>query len=224
LSRAAGALPLASIPARSYLWKMRRAATPSIGLSASSEAPGSGYLTGQLLIAMPQMRDIRFHKSVIYICAHTPDGAMGLVINKTLDSLTVPELMEHLSVETDHELKPTKVHFGGPVETARGFVLHSCDYVEEGTLVVGHDLALTATLDILRAIGHGQGPRQTMLALGYAGWGPGQLDIEIQANSWLHAPADESFVFDSIHDTKWERAIARLGIDARMLSIESGHA
>jgi putative transcriptional regulator len=203
---------------------MRRVAIPSTIIPASPEAPGTGYLTGQLLIAMPQMRDIRFHKSVIYICAHTPDGAMGLVINKTLDSLTVPELMEHLSVDTESELKPTKVHFGGPVETARGFVLHSCDYVEEGTLVVGHDLALTATLDILRAIGRGSGPRQTMLALGYAGWGPGQLDIEIQANSWLHAPADEAIVFDPVHDTKWERAIGRLGIDARMLSTEAGHA
>jgi putative transcriptional regulator len=184
----------------------------------------SGYLTGQLLIAMPQMRDIRFQKAVLYICAHTEEAAMGLVINKVLDSLTMPELMAHLEVPTERPLPADKVHFGGPVETARGFVLHSCDYVDEGTLIVGHGLALTATLDILRAIGRGEGPRQCLLALGYAGWGPGQLDAEIQANSWLHAPADESIVFDQQHDTKWERAIARLGVDARMLSTEAGHA
>ncbi len=149
---------------------------------------------------------------------------MALVINKVLDSLTVPELMEHLSVPAEQAIKPNRVHFGGPVETARGFVLHSCDYREENTLIVGHGVALTATLDILKAIGRGGGPQQTLLALGYAGWGPGQLDAEIQANSWLNAPADESIVFDGDDDTKWERAIARLGVDASMLSIEAGHA
>jgi putative transcriptional regulator len=184
----------------------------------------SGYLAGQLLIAMPQMRDIRFHHAVLYICAHNADGAMGLMVNKVLDSLTLPELMEHLSVPTEAPLAPEKVHFGGPVETARGFVLHSADYVEENSLMVGQGLALTATLDILRAIGRGEGPRKILLALGYAGWGPGQLDAEIQANSWLHVPADESIVFDAANDTKWERAIGRLGIDASMLSSEAGHA
>ena len=188
------------------------------------KGPGNGYLTGQLLIAMPQMQDARFHKSVLYICAHTAEGAMGLVINKVLDSLTLPELMAHLEVPTETPMKPEKIHFGGPVETARGFVLHSSDYTDEGTLVVGNGLALTATLDILRAIGRGEGPRQTLLALGYAGWGPGQLDAEIQANSWLSVPADEAIVFDLHNDTKWERAIARLGIDAGMLSSEAGHA
>jgi putative transcriptional regulator len=116
------------------------------------------------------------------------------------------------------------VHFGGPVETTRGFVLHSDDYVDEGTQVIGNGLALTATLDILRAIGRGEGPRQILLALGYAGWGPGQLDAEIQANSWLSVSADEQIVFDPEHGTKWERAIGRLGFDAGMLSSEAGHA
>jgi putative transcriptional regulator len=186
--------------------------------------PLPGYLTGQLLIAMPQMRDSRFHRSVLYICAHSEDGAMGLVINKVLDSLTLPELMAHLEVPTEAPLTPEKIHFGGPVETARGFVLHSDDYVDDGTQIIGRGLALTATLDILRAIGRGEGPRRTLLALGYAGWGPGQLDAEIQANSWLSVPADDAIVFDQQINTKWERAIGRLGIDAGMLSGEAGHA
>jgi putative transcriptional regulator len=184
----------------------------------------SGYLTGQLLIAMPQMRDIRFQKAVLYICAHTEEAAMGLVINKVLDSLTMPELMAHLEVPTERPLPADKVHFGGPVETARGFVLHSCDYVDEGTLIVGHGLALTATLDILRAIGRGEGPRRNLLALGYAGWAPGQLDAEIQANGWLSADADAEFVFDPDLEGKWNRALDRLGIDLSMLSSAAGHA
>jgi putative transcriptional regulator len=194
--------------------------------SAESDrrASKTGYLTGQLLIAMPQMRDSRFTRAVVYLCAHNPDGAMGIVINKVLDNLTLPELMEHLSVPTPIELPPGKVHFGGPVETARGFVLHSCDYVESGTVVIGHGLALTATIEILKAIGRGDGPRQNLLALGYAGWGPGQLDAEIQANSWLSAPADEAIVFDGEVDSKWQRAIGRLGIDITLLSGEAGHA
>lgn len=202
---------------------MKRPASSSRSTKPESES-GLGYLTGQLLIAMPQMQDSRFHKTVLYICRHTSDGAMGLVINKVLDSLTVPELMEHLEVPTELEMSPEKIHFGGPVETARGFVLHSADYSDEGTIEVGNGMALTATLDILRAIGRGEGPRRTLLALGYAGWGPGQLDAEIQANSWLNVPADETIVFDRQNDTKWERAIGRLGIDASMLSSEAGHA
>jgi putative transcriptional regulator len=202
---------------------MKRTTTPRTS-GKGRKGPGTGYLTGQLLIAMPQMQDARFRKSVLYICAHTEDGAMGLVINKVLDSLTIPELMAHLEVPTETPLEPEKIHFGGPVETARGFVLHSVDYSDEGTLIVGDGLALTATLDILRAIGRGEGPRQTLLALGYAGWGPGQLDAEIQANSWLNVSADETIVFDVENDTKWERAIGRLGIDAGMLSSEAGHA
>ena len=203
---------------------IHKASSRSTDQDKDKKRPGLGYLTGQLLIAMPQMQDARFHKSVLYICAHTSDGAMGLVINKVLDSLTLPELMEHLEVPTETPMKPDKIHFGGPVETARGFVLHSADYTDEGTLIVGNGLALTATLDILRAIGRGEGPRQTLLALGYAGWGPGQLDAKIQANSWLSVPADEAIVFDLQNDTKWERAIGRLGIDAGMLSSEAGHA
>ena len=202
---------------------MKRTATSSTN-GRRGKAAGTGYLPGHLLIAMPQMTDARFHKSVVYICAHSVDGAMGLVVNKVLDSLTVPELMAHLEVPAETRLNPGQIHFGGPVETARGFVLHSPDYADDGTRIVGDGLALTATLDILRAIGRGEGPRQTLLALGYANWGPGQLDAEIQANSWLSVPADETIVFDLPNDTKWQRAIGCLGIDAGMLSSEAGHA
>ncbi|HLY57314.1 MAG TPA: YqgE/AlgH family protein [Stellaceae bacterium] len=184
----------------------------------------SRYMTGKLLIAMPGMRDIRFNRSVVYICAHSAEGAMGLVVNKTLDSLTLPELMSHLKIPAGMDANPGKVHFGGPVETARGFVLHSSDYVEDATMVIGDEFALTATLDVLRAIGRGKGPRQALLALGYASWSPGQLDSEIQANVWLQGPANGGIVFDPDDDSKWDRAIADLGIDARMLSSEAGHA
>ena len=193
-------------------------------ISSDKKPAGTGYLTGQLLIAMPQMQDARFHKSVLYICAHTSDGAMGLVINKVLDSLTLPELMEHLEVPTETEMPPEKIHFGGPVETARGFVLHSADYTDEGTLIVGDGLALTATLDILRAIGRGDGPRQRFFALGYAGWGPGQLENEIQGNGWLHCDADPELVFGGDVDEKYARALRKIGIDPGMLSNDAGHA
>src|SRR5215471_11418017 len=150
-------------------------------------------LTGHLLVAMPQMLDQRFARSVVYISAN---GAVG----------------------------SRPVHFGGPVEGGRGFVLHSADYNEEATLLVDDNIALTATLDVLRAIGQGQGPRRNLFALGYAGWAPGQLDAEIQANGWLSVPADDAIVFGSDHDRKWERALAKLGIDLTMLSSEAGHA
>lgn len=182
------------------------------------------YLTGQLLIAMPSMADPRFARTVIYLCAHSDEGAMGLVVNKPLPSITFPELLEQLGIDSGEEVDKLRVHFGGPVESGRGFVLHSADFVREGTMVVDNGVALTATIDILRAIAAGQGPRHHLLALGYAGWGPGQLDAEIQANGWLHAPADTAILFDPDLSTKWERAIAKLGITPAMLSAEAGHA
>ena len=182
-------------------------------------------LTGQLLVAMPQMTDPRFARSVVYICAHNEDeGAMGLVINKLLASLTVDELLAHLKLEPSRSNRPQPVHFGGPVEPGRGFVLHTPDYREDATLLVGEDFAMTATLDILRAIGKGEGPRRNLFALGYAGWAPGQLDAEMQANGWLSVAADSDLVFDENFDAKWQRALAKLGIDLSMLSTESGHA
>jgi putative transcriptional regulator len=181
-------------------------------------------LAGQLLVAMPQMQDHRFARSVIYLCLHNKDGAMGLVLNKVIGSLTLPELLTQLKISPDGIAGAPRIHFGGPVESGRGFVLHSADYTESESLVVGDNLALTATLEILRAIGRGEGPRRSLLALGYAGWGPSQLDSELQQNGWLHAPADEEILFDGELDSKWERALAKLGVDLLTLSSDAGHA
>jgi putative transcriptional regulator len=181
-------------------------------------------LVGQLLVAMPGMRDPRFAKTVVYMCAHGPDGAMGLVVNRALESLTFRELLEQLGINSSSVQQGINVHFGGPVDTGRGFVLHSPDYRHDGTLVVANAVALTATVDILRAIAAGAGPRLHLLALGYAGWGPGQLDGEMRANGWLHVAADDELVFGADLDAKWERAMAKIGIDPRMLSDAAGHA
>ena len=182
------------------------------------------YVTGQLLIAMPGMRDERFAKSVIYMCAHSEEGAMGLVLNQRLDSLTFAELISQLELDEKHLSRDVPVHFGGPVESGRGFVLHTSDYQQDATLEVVNGVALTATVEILKAIAQGKGPQKSLLALGYAGWGPGQLDMEIRANGWLQVPSDSEIIFDIEPDTKWERAIQRLGIDPRMLSDDAGHA
>ncbi len=182
------------------------------------------YLSGQLLVAMPGMQDPRFAKSVIYMCAHSSDGAMGLVINRVIESLTFPDLLEQLGIDLSGVNEQISIHFGGPVEAGRGFVLHTPDYAQEATLVVDGDIALTATIDILKAIAGGEGPKRHLLALGYAGWGPGQLDSEIMRNGWLHVNSDNELVFDLDLDTKWERAMGKLGIDPRMLSEEAGHA
>ena len=184
----------------------------------------SDYLTGQLLIAMPGMTDPRFQRTVIYMCAHNEDGAMGLVVNRLFGSVTFEDLLEQLEIEIQEPIANMPVHYGGPVESGRGFVLHSTDYVRDGTLVVDDEVALTATIDILRAISENRGPRRNILLLGYAGWGPGQLDAEIQANGWLNVPCDESLLFDPELDTKWERSIAKLGVSLSMLSGEAGHA
>ena len=182
-------------------------------------------LAGQLLVAMPQMGDPRFARSVIFLCSHSGDaGAMGLVINKVLGPLTLAELFEQLQIESGSLVKERPVHFGGPVEPGRGFVLHSADYREDATLAVTGDIAITATLDIMRAIGRGEGPRHSLFALGYAGWAPGQLDAEIQANGWLSVAADEKIVFDPDQDGKWQRALGKLGIDLSTLSSDAGHA
>lgn len=182
------------------------------------------YLAGQLLVAMPGMRDPRFQKTVIYLCAHNPDGAMGLVINRALESLSFPDMLEQLGIDVSGMGERINVHFGGPVESGRGFVLHSQDYLQEATMVVDRDMALTATIDILKAIAFGTGPRQSLLALGYAGWGPGQLDTEIKSNGWLNVAADDELVFGPNLDKKWDQAMSKIGIDPRMLSDQAGHA
>jgi putative transcriptional regulator len=183
-----------------------------------------GYLTGQLLIAMPSMRDARFTRTVIFLCAHNENGAMGLVVNRLVGAITFPDLLDQLGIQTTAETEEIRVHFGGPVESGRGFVLHSSDYNQDSTLEVDSKIALTATIDILRDIATGSGPRQRLMALGYAGWGPGQLDLEIQDNGWLHVEADDELIFGDDLNNKWERAIGKLGVSVSMLSDEAGHA
>ncbi|MDP6175877.1 MAG: YqgE/AlgH family protein [Rhodospirillales bacterium] len=182
------------------------------------------YLTGQLLIAMPGMKDERFAKTVIYMCAHTSEGAMGLVLNQALENLTFTELLEQMGIDEPTFHSDVRVHFGGPVEAGRGFVLHSSDYEQEATLPVEDGIGLTATVDVLKAIAKGGGPRRCLLALGYAGWGPGQLDTEIRANGWMQVAADSDLIFGPDLESKWEQAFAKIGIDPRMLSESAGHA
>src|ERR1051325_2722166 len=198
----------------------------------SDKASARGYLDGQMLIAMPAMNDERFARTLIYVCAHSSEGAMGIVVNHRAGNIKFPDLLVQLEVIPATEriqLPPTaegvKVLKGGPVETGRGFVLHSADYfIENSTLPIDEGVCLTATLDILKAIARGKGPSSAILALGYAGWAPGQLENEIQANGWLHCPADPELIFGPDIDAKYEKALRKIGIDLGMLSSESGHA
>ncbi len=182
------------------------------------------FLTGQLLVAMPTLTDPRFAQSVIYVCAHTADGAMGLVINRPLAKPSFDELLSQLEIAPVPPARRIRLCVGGPVDNARGFVLHTTDWTGEGSLRVSDDLALTASLDVLKVIAEGGGPREGFLALGYAGWGPGQLDVEIQQNAWLSVPAEAGLVFSDHHDTKWRRALGLLHIDPLLLSETAGHA
>ena len=182
------------------------------------------YFTGQLLIAMPGMRDEQFYKTVIYVCAHTEEGAMGLVLNQVIKGLSFPSLIEQLGIDEAVSDSTVPIHFGGPVESGRGFVLHSNEYQRDATLEVDDSVSLTATIDVLKAIAGGRGPKQSLLALGYAGWAPGQLDDEIRANGWLQVPADMDLIFGDNQVNKWELSIAKIGIDPGMLSDEVGHA
>ena len=182
------------------------------------------FLTGKLLVAMPTIGDDRFSHSVIYMCAHTQDGAMGIVVNRPLEAPTFDDLLEQLAIEPAPPARRLGLHAGGPVDNVRGFVLHTADWTSEASLQVDQGLALTASLDVLKVIAAGGGPRAGILALGYAGWGPGQLDAEITNNVWLAVPADEQLVFDTDHDTKWMRALAKLHIHPSHLSSVAGHA
>jgi len=182
------------------------------------------FLTGQLLIAMPVMADPRFAQSVIYVCAHTPEGAMGLVVNRPLAKPSFDDLLRQLEIEPLPPARRIRLCVGGPVDNARGFVLHTTDWTGEGSLKVNDALALTASLDVLKALAEGGGPREGILALGYAGWGPGQLEAEIHQNAWLSLPAQEHLVFGAEHETKWRRALATMKIDPLLLSGSAGHA
>ncbi|CAA7626336.1 conserved hypothetical protein [Magnetospirillum sp. SS-4] len=184
----------------------------------------TGYLAGQILIAMPRMEDERFARTVVYLCAHNADGAMGIVVNRLFGGITFPQLLGQLDIPATPACEQIRVHSGGPVESGRGFVLHSDDYVQENTMMVSGGVALTATVDVLRAIAEGAGPRQSLLALGYAGWGSGQLDSEIRENAWLNVPADPDLLFGRDLEHKYEQAIHKLGIDVGLLSPDAGHA
>lgn len=191
-----------------------------------------GYLDGQMLIAMPSMQDDRFSRTVIYVCAHSTEGAMGIVVNQPAPHINFPDLLVQLEVipASDMIQLPTRAETvrvlkGGPVETGRGFVLHSADFfIEDSTLPIDDGVCLTATLDILKAIANGSGPASAVLALGYAGWAAGQLETEIQGNGWLHCPADPDLIFGGNTETKYDRALRKIGINPAMLSSEAGHA
>lgn len=201
-------------------------------IGSNQRLSGRSYLDGQCLIAMPGMADTRFSRSVVYICAHSEDGAMGIIVNKPAADTRFPDLLVQLDVIPSEELirlpsqaEKLQVLRGGPVETKRGFVLHTADFfLESATLPIDDGICLTATLDILRAIAVGSGPESAVLALGYAGWGAGQLESEIQANGWLHCAADPALLFDDGIDTKYARALGKIGIDPAFLSSEAGHA
>ena len=191
-----------------------------------------GYLDGQLLVAMPVMGDPRFERSVIYLCAHSAEGAMGIMVNRPAGSIDFPQLLMQLNIiDRDDQIslpdsaETMKVLSGGPVDTGRGFVLHSSDYfIANATLKINEGVCLTTTIDILKAIANGDGPKHAILALGYAGWRAGQLEEEIQDNGWLHCDADPELIFGDNVEDKYDLALRKIGIDPGMLSNEAGHA
>jgi putative transcriptional regulator len=186
---------------------------------------GESFLEGKLLIALPGMSDPRFEKSVIFMCAHSVEGAMGIMINKPVTGLSFQDLLRKLELEVTPVTPDFPVLYGGPVETGRGFVLHSGDYESaDATLPVSEDISLTATLDILRAMGEGRGPQKAIFALGYAGWSPGQIEDEIRSNGWVHCDSDPMLLFNTSIEAKWATALGKLGIDVSGLSAHTGHA
>lgn len=181
-------------------------------------------LTGQFLIAMPTMADVRFAHSVVYICTHNETGAMGLIVNRNYGAIDIKSLFEQLEIKIGPETPDLSVHYGGPVEPSRGFILHTDDYLQDTSMRIHDNIAMTATMDILKAIADGSGPKRTLLCLGYSGWDAGQLEAEIQLGGWLNAPHDTELLFDKHLDSKWERAIQKLGFSPGLLSTETGHA
>lgn len=187
-------------------------------------------LEGKLLISMPSIRDSNFENSVVFLCAHSDQGAMGLVINKPAPLMFFADLLDRVEIEgsindIDEEILRVPVRLGGPVEQFRGFVLHTVDYNSfENTLAIGKQFGLTATTEILRDIAKNSGPHRRLVALGYAGWAPGQLENEIQHNGWLHCDADEDLLFSDALEIKHHQALKKLGVDPSMLSTDFGHA
>ncbi len=180
---------------------------------AADQHDGFESSAGQLLVATRSMPDSRFARTVIYMVRHDETGAMGLVVNRPMGEVPLASLLEGLGVDADDAEGTIRIHYGGPVEYTQGFVLHSPDYVVEGTLVVDGGLALTAKADIVRDIATGEGPRQSLVVFGYAGWSPGQLEAEMARDDWITVPADEALVFDDEYEDKWRRAMARRSID-----------
>ena len=193
-------------------------------IEAMAKRTDADSLTGQLLIAMPAMEDPRFAQTVVYMCAHSAEGAMGLVLNRPLARPSFSELLEQLELKPVPPARDIRMVEGGPVEQGRGFVLHSSDWTSDASLRVDDTTALTASLDVLQAIAQGGGPKESLLALGYAGWGPGQLDGEMQQNAWLSVPAERAIIYDTDDATKWKRALGVLKIDPLLLSGAAGRA
>ncbi len=194
-------------------------------MTESQSPDASDSLGGQILIAMPGMSDPRFRRALVYLCAHTEEGAMGLIVNKRAESLTLKDLFEKLEIPIGEPMAETPVHYGGPVETGRGFVLHSSDYDSgEATLEVDETTSMTATVDILHAMAESRGPERAIVALGYAGWAPGQLEEEMRANGWLACAPDSELLFGDDEDAKYDRALAKIGVQPGTLSSFGGHA
>ena len=192
--------------------------------TATSSAAARDFLAGQMLIAMPNMGDPRFDRSVVFVCAHDEEHAMGVIVNKPLDDIELSEVLEQLEIAPQERADETPVFFGGPVQTERGLVLHTLDYQIETTLTLNSKVGLTASRDILVDIGGARpkrpAPRRYLLAIGHAGWGPGQLEEEIAMNAWAHCEPDEEIIFNGATDALWKRALAKLGVTSAMLSTE----
>ncbi len=188
----------------------------------------NNFMTGKLLLSMPTINDPRFFKSVIFVCTHDENGAMGLMINSAVPGLNFKELLKQLNIESDpamaDELAKIQVMSGGPVEQARGFILHGTDFSQKDTIKISNDIGVTGTIDAMKDIAHGKGPQDMVFVLGYAGWTKNQLEEEIQSNAWLMIDADQNLIFDTPAEDKWDAAIAILGIDPNMLSGTAGHA
>ena len=215
----------------SHVWFSAMSHLARLPLAQHAAAPHFGDMTdstdlvGKFLIAMPDMGDPRFEHAVVYICAHSDDGAMGLIVNKPTPDVRFTDLLEQLSIDEGELSVDVRIHYGGPVETGRGFVLHTGDYMSgAGTMEVANGIAMTATLDILEDIATGSGPNKSMLGLGYAGWGPHQLEDEIIRNGWLVCEANEDILFGRAAEHKWTAALKTLGIDPLMLSASGGSA
>lgn len=197
-------------------------ATQSFHIGTSEQR--DGYLTGKLLVAMPYMHDSRFSQAVIYVCGHDHLGAIGLMVNKAFPSLTFRELLQQLHIDRPPECPDVTLHHGGPVEVSRGFILHSPEYKVESTVIIDDSFAITSTLEVLRSIAHNEGPQHYVAALGYTGWDAGQLEAELRDNAWLVVDPTAELVFNDSLELKWRHAMAHIGVDPALLSLDSGHA